>query len=138
MLILAAASIVVFNAYTNHAGNVVFGNPVGISARNVQLQGPEGRVGYPLSIFPAHERRRLAVDAGRPELPAEVAQAVEGHRKAVARSRKRAEKGLCTEAESDRFVTAARAAMDTYLKSQTDGGRLYGFESKWIRKDIGL
>ena len=59
-------------------------------------------------------------------------------RTAVARSRKRAEKGLCTEAESDRFVTAARAAMDTYLKSQTDGGRLYGFESKWIRKDIGL
>ena len=60
------------------------------------------------------------------------------YQKAVARSRKRAEKGLCTEAESDRFVTAARAAMDTYLKSQTDGGRLYGFESKWIRKDIGL
>ena len=138
MLTLAVASVVAFNAYTNHAGNVVLGNPVGLSARHVQLQGPEGRTGYPLSIFPDHERRRLAVDAGRPELPPEVAQAVEGHRKAVARSRRRAEKGLCSEAESDRFVTAARAAMDAYLKSQTDGGRLYGFESEWIRKDIGL
>ena len=138
MIILATASFVVFNAYTNHAGNVVHGNPVGISARNVELLGAEGRTTYPLSIFPDRERRRLAVDAGKPELPAEVAQAVDGHRRAVARSRRRAEKGLCTEAESVRFVTAARAAMDAYLKAQTDGGRLYGFESEWIRKDIGL
>ena len=138
MLILAATAAVAFNAYTNHAGNVILGNPVGLSARHVQLQGPEGRTGYPLSIFPDRERRRLAVDAGRPELPAEVAQAVDAHRKAVARSRRRAEKGLCSEAESDRFVAAARAAMDTYLTSQTEGGRLYGFESEWIRKDIGL
>lgn len=138
MLILATVSVVLFNAYTNHAGNVVLGNPVGISSRNVELQGAEGRTSYPLSIFPDHERRRLAVDAGRPELPAEVRQAMEGHRKAVARSRRRAEKGLCTEVDSERFVTTARTAMGDYLKSQTEGGRLYGFELEWIRKDLGL
>ena len=138
MILLATASVVLFNAYTNHAGNLILGNPVGISSRNVELQGTEGRTTYPLSIFPDRERRRLAVDAGKPELPADVAQAVEGHRKAVARSRRRAEKGLCSKTECDRFVTAARAAMGTYLKTQTDGGRIYGFESEWIRRNIGL
>lgn len=138
MLILAAVPLALFNAYTNHAGNVVRGNPVGVSSRNVQLQTADGTASYPLSIFPDHERRRLAVDAGRPELPVEVKQTVEGHRRDVARSRKRAEKGLCTEADSARFVSSARAAMGAYLKTQTEKGRLYGFESEWIRKDLGL
>ena len=51
---------------------------------------------YSLSIFPESEQRRIAADFGEPRLPVEVKRAIAGAEKAMARSRKRAEKGLCT------------------------------------------
>ena len=122
--------------YTNHAGNVVSGWPVKLTATQVVLSegGSPGRLGgtprptcvdqppttndqlttngynlstfqpfnfsttntYPLSIFPESEQRRIAADFGQPRVPVAVKRAVAGAEKAMARSRKRAEKGFCT------------------------------------------
>ena len=146
-LLLSAASAAAENAYTNHAGNAVSGWPVKLTATHVTLA--EGVVDnrqptadnqttnnlsttniYPLSIFPESERRRIAADFGQPRVPATVKRAVDGAEKAIARSRKRAEKGLCTKEESDAFCAKSEAALKAYLDKQVESGVITPAERK--------
>ena len=140
--------------YTNHAGNVVAGWPVNLTTTQVslaegvvtngcQLSTNDCRLTtndnnfstfqlfnfsttntYPLSIFPESERRRIAADFGQPRVPAAVRRAVEGAEKAIARSRKRAEKGLCPQEESDAFCDKTEAALRSYLDKQVESGAI--------------
>ena len=116
--------------YTNHAGNVVAGWPVRLSATEVELALPPAKAGetYPLSIFPEPERRRIAADFGTPLVPPAVRRAVDGAKKAMARSRRRAEKGLCTKEESDAFCAKSEAALRGYLDRQVRSGVLTSAE----------
>ena len=139
--------------YTNHAGNVVAGWPVKLTATQVVLAegGSSGRLGgtprptcvdqpsttnyqqtttYPLSIFPESEQRRIAADFGQPRVPAAVKRAIVGAEKAMARSRKRAEKGLCTKEESDDFCAKLEAALKSYLDKQVKEGVITPAERK--------
>ena len=141
--------------YTNHAGNVVAGWPVKLTQKQVSLA--EGVVTngyqlttndknlstfqlfnfsttntYPLSIFPESEQRRIAADFGEPRVPPAVRRAIAGAEKAMARSRKRAEKGLCTKEESDDFCAKSEAALKTYLDKQVNEGVITPAERKAI------
>ena len=158
--------------YTNHAGNVVSGWPVKLTATQVVLAegGSPGRLGgtprptcvdqppttndqlttngynlstfqpfnfsttntYPLSIFPESEQRRIAADFGQPRVPVAVKRAITGAEKAMARSRKRAEKGLCTQEESDAFCEKSEAALKSYLDKQVKEGTITPAERKAI------
>ena len=133
--------------YTNHAGNVVAGWPVKLTQKQVSLA--EGVVTngcqlstndknlstfqlfnftttttYPLSIFPESEQRRIAADFGEPRVPPAVRRAIAGAEKAMARSRKRAAKGLCSQEESDAFCEKSEAALRSYLDKQVESGTL--------------
>ena len=141
-----------FNSYTNHAGNVVSGWPVKLTATHVVLAegGSPGRLGgtprptansqlpthnsqlttYPLSIFPESEQRRIAADAGQPRVPVAVKRAIAGADKAMARSRKRAEKGLCSKEESDAFCAKSESALRSYLDKQVESGAITPAERK--------
>ena len=125
--------------YTNHAGNVVSGWPVKLTATQVMLaEGttqttnhyPQTTNHYPLSIFPESEQRRIAADFGQPRVPAPVKRAIVGAEKAMARSRKRAEKGLCTKEDSDAFCTKSEAALKSYLDRQVKEGVITPAERK--------
>ena len=141
--------------YTNHAGNVVSGWPVKLTATQVVLSegGSPGRLGgtprptcvdqpsttnhqqtttYPLSIFPESEQRRIAADFGQPRVPVAVKRAVTGAEKAMARSRKRAEKGLCSKEESEAFCEKSAAALKSYLDKQVKEGVITPEERKAI------
>ena len=136
------------NAYTNHAGNAVAGWPVKLTATHVTLSGgvSPGRLGgtprptitdhpptstsYPLSICPESERRRSAAAFGQPRVPVAVKRAITGAEKAMARSRKRAEKGLCTKEESDAFCEKSEAALKSYLDKQVKEGTITPAERK--------
>ena len=95
---------------------------------------------YPLSIFPESERRRIAADfllrqgsggqVGLLRVPVAVKRAVVGAEKAMARSRKRAEKGLCTKEESDDFCAKSAAALKSYLDKQVKEGVITPAERK--------
>ena len=85
---------------------------------------------YPLSIFPESERRRIAADFGQPRVPVAVKRAITGAEKAIARSRKRAEKGLCTKEESDAFCEKSEAALRNYLDKQVQEGVITPAERK--------
>jgi hypothetical protein len=87
---------------------------------------------YPLSIFPESERRRIAADFGQPRVPVAVKRAITGAEKAMARSRKRAEKGLCTKEESDDFCAKSAAALRNYLDKQVKDGVITPAERKAI------
>ena len=141
--------------YTNHAGNVVSGWPVKLTATHVVLSdgGSPGRLGgtprptansqlttpnsqlttYPLSIFPESERRRIAADFGQPRVPVAVKRAIAGAEKAMARSRKRAERGLCTKEESEAFCAKSEAALKSYLDKQVKEGVITPAERKALR-----
>ena len=142
--------------YTNHAGNVVSGWPVKLTATHVVLSdgGSPGRLGgtprptcvdqppttnyqltttYPLSIFPESEQRRIAADFGKPRVPVAVKRAIAGAEKAMARSRKRAEKGLCTKEESEAFCAKSEAALKSYLDKQVKEGVITPAERKALR-----
>ncbi len=114
--------------YTNHAGNVVAGWPVALTPAEVTLsegaagEKPANAAVYPLSIFPEIEQRRIAADFGRPRVPAKVRSAISGSEKAIARSRKRAAKGLCSQEESDEFCAKSQAALNSYLDKQVEDG----------------
>ena len=134
--------------YTNHAGNVVAGWPVKLTATQVTLAeratptAPRGHralppatdqlptATYPLSIFPESEQRRIAAHFGQPRVPVAVRRAIAGAEKAMARSRKRAEKGLCTQEESDAFCAKSAAALKSYLDKQVQSGVLTPAERK--------
>ena len=61
---------------------------------------------------------------------ASVKRAIAGAEKAMARSRKRAEKGLCTKEESDAFCVQSAAALRAYLDKQVESGVLTPAERK--------
>ena len=116
--------------YTNHAGNVVAGWPVKLTATHVALAEPATTNQYPLSIFPESEQRRIAADFGQPRVPVSVKRAITGAEKAMARSRKRAAKGLCTKEESDAFCAKSEAALKNYLDRQVKEGTITPAERK--------
>ena len=126
-------------AYTNHAGNVISGVVVALDARMTTISNAAETVKLPLSIFPESEQRRIAADfillhgGGQVNLlrvPAAVKRAVTGAEKAMARSRKRAEKGLCTKEESDAFCEKSEAALKSYLDKQVKEGTITPAERK--------
>ena len=119
-------------AYTNHAGNVASGVVVALDARTATISNAAETVKLPLSIFPESEQRRIAADFGQPRVPVAVKRAVVGAEKAMARSRKRAEKGLCTKEESDDFCAKSEAALKNYLDKQVKEGVITPAERKAI------
>ena len=147
-----------FNSYTNHAGNVVSGWPVKLTATHVTLcertttsdHNPSTSqpfnhstvqpfnssttATYPLSIFPEQEQRRIAADFGQPRVPVAVKRAIAGAEKAMARSRKRAEKGLCTKEECEAFCAKSATALRNYLDKQVKEGVITTAE----RKALGI
>ena len=154
-----------FNSYTNHAGNVISGWLVKLTATHVTLaertaihdsQLTTNNLStfhlsaiasakaepfnlstvntYPLSIFPESEQRRIAADAGQPRVPVAVKRAIAGAEKAMARSRKRAEKGLCSKEESDAFCAKSESALKTYLDKQVKEGTITPAERKALRR----
>ena len=128
------------NAYTNHAGNVVSGVVVALDARTTTISNATEALTLPLSIFPTNEQRRIAADfllrqgsggqVGLLRVPVAVKRAVVGAEKAMARSRKRAEKGLCTKEESDDFCAKSAAALKSYLDKQVKEGVITPAERK--------
>ena len=137
--ILTLHSTPVQQGYTNHAGNVIAGWPVKLTATHVSLSEEDSSLCtprsslYPLSIFPESEQRRIAADFGTPRLPPTVKRAIDGVEKAMARSRKRAEKGLCTKEESEAFCVKSQTALRTYLDKQVEAGILTPAERKATR-----
>ena len=131
-------------AYTNHAGNVVSGVVVALDARTTTISNATEALTLPLSIFPATEQRRIAADfllrqgshlcqgyggqaggqVGLLRIPVAVKRAITGAEKAMARSRKRAAKGLCSQEESDAFCEKSEAALRSYLDKQVESGTL--------------
>ena len=146
-LSIVAASALAEGGYTNHAGNVVAGWPVkltqkevtlteGVAANDCRLTTNDCRLTttYPLSIFPESEQRRIAADFGQPRVPVAVKRAISGAEKAMARSRKRAEKGLCTKEESDAFCEKSASALRSYLDKQVKEGTITPAERKALRR----
>ena len=130
IILLCAFSAFAENAYTNHAGNVVSGVVVALDARTTTISNAMETVNLPLSIFPESEQRRIAADFGQPRVPVAVKRAVSGAERAMARSRKRAEKGLCTKEESDAFCAKSEAALKSYLDKQVSEGLITPDERK--------
>ena len=155
IILLYAFSAFAEGGYTNHAGNVVAGWPVkltqmevtlveGVATNGCQLTTNGSSLSttnaYPLSIFPESEQRRIAADfllrqgsggqVGLLRIPVAVKRAVSGAEKAMARSRKRAEKGLCTKEESDAFCAKSEAALKSYLDKQVSEGLITPDERK--------
>ncbi len=111
-------------AYTNHAGTPIPGVVIALDTRTATLSNSTETLTLPLSIFPESEQRRLAADFGTPRVPLAVKQAVAGAEKAMARSRHRAEKGLCTPEESASFCSRTSAALSAYLDTQLQSGTI--------------
>ena len=160
IILLYAFSAFAEGGYTNHAGNVVAGWPVKLTQKEVALaEGTTNSQlstfnfqlstfnfqlsttnAYPLSIFPESEQRRIAADfllrqgsggqVGLLRIPDAVKRAITGAEKAMARSRKRAEKGLCTKEESDDFCAKSAAALKSYLDKQVKEGTITPAERK--------
>jgi hypothetical protein len=135
ILAFVAFSALAEPAYTNHAGNAIAGWPVKLTATHVVLEERSTShqsltTTYPLSIFPESEQRRIAADFGQPRVPVAVKRAITGAEKAMARSRKRAEKGLCTQEESDAFCEKSEAALKNYLDKQVKEGTITPAERK--------
>ena len=127
------------HSYTNHAGNVVSGVVVALDARAATISNATETAVLPLSIFPESEQRRIAADfvllqgggqVSQLRIPPAVKRAVEGAEKSMARSRKRAEKGLCTQEESDAFCEKSEAALRSYLDKQVESGAITPAERK--------
>ena len=125
------------HSYTNHAENVVSGVVVALDVRTATISNATETVALPLSIFPETEQRRIAADyvLDHPgtgvavlRVPEDVKRAVAGAEKAMARSRKRAEKGLCTQEESDAFCATSEAALKSYLDKQVESGAILPVE----------
>ena len=126
-------------AYTNHAGNVASGVVVALDARTATISNAAETVKLPLSIFPEVEQRRIAADfvlrqggghIDQLRVPVAVKRAITGAEKAMARSRKRAEKGLCSKEESDAFCSKSEAALKSYLDKQVKEGVITPAERK--------
>ena len=131
------------NAYTNHAGNVASGIVVALDARTATISNAMETVKLPLSIFPESEQRRIAADfvlrqggghVDQLRVPVAVKRAITGAEKAMARSRKRAEKGLCSKEESDAFCEKSEAALKSYLDKQVKEGVITPAERKALMR----
>ena len=129
-------------AYTNHAGYAVSGAVVALDAATATISNETESVSVPLSIFPETERRRIAADyvLAHPEagvsallVPEEIRRAVNANARAIRRSRLRAEKGLCTQEESDAFCASARAALDAWLDEKEKAGEILPSERRALR-----
>ena len=128
------------NSYTNHAGNVVLGVVVALDSRTATISNATETLKLPLSIFPEPEQRRIAADfllrqgyggqVGLLRVPVAVKRAIAGAEKAMARSRKRAEKGLCSKEESDAFCEKSASALKSYLDKQVESGAITPAERK--------
>ncbi len=151
-LLLCAFSAFAQPAYTNHAGNAIAGWPVKLTVTHVTLSERANTnicalttshsaltTTYPLSIFPESEQRRIAADfvllqgggqVGLLRIPVAVKRAIAGADKAMARSRKRAEKGFCTKEESEAFCAKSEAALKSYLDKQVREGTITPAERK--------
>ena len=139
-LLLCAFCAKAENAYTNHAGNVVSGVVIALDARTVTISNATETAKLPLSIFPESEQRRIAADfllrqgsggqVGLLRVPVAVKRAIAGAEKAMARSRKRAEKGLCTKEESEAFCAKSETALRSYLDKQVESGAITPAERK--------
>ncbi len=142
-VIIAVSSAMAEPAYTNHAGNVVSGVVVALDAHTTTISNSSEVAKLPLSIFPELEQRRIAADfllrqgsggqVGLLRVPVSVKRAVAGAEKAMARSRKRAEKGLCTKEESDEFCAKSSAALKSYLDKQVESGVITSAERKVLQ-----
>lgn len=122
--LLPAFSTRAENSYTNHAGNPVTGTVIALDAHTATFSNATETVTLPLSIFPDSEQRRLAADYGAPILPAPIRRAIDGANRAIARSRQRAQKGLCTPEESASFIARTQSALAAYLDAQLASGTL--------------
>ena len=129
-LLLCAFCAKAENAYTDHAGNVVSGVVIALDARTVTISNATETAKLPLSIFPESEQRRIAADFGEPRVPVAVRRAIAGAEKAMARSRRRAEKGLCTKEESEAFCAKSESALKSYLDKQVKSGAITPAERK--------
>ena len=140
-LILPILALAVFAepAYTNHAGNVASGAVVALDARTATISNAAETVKLPLSIFPESEQRRIAADfvlrqgggqVSQLRIPPAVKRAIDGAEKAMARSRKRAEKGLCSKEESEAFCAKSKSALKSYLDKQVKEGAITPAERK--------
>ena len=128
---------------------MVSGVVVALDARTATISNAMETVKLPLSIFPELVQRRIAADfvlgqtdgsqgmarptAGQVNLlrvPVAVKRAVTGAEKAMARSRKRAEKGLCSKEESEAFCEKSKAALKSYLDKQVKEGTITPAERK--------
>ena len=135
--------------YMNHAGNVALGVVIALDARTATLSNAMETVKLPLSIFPESEQRRIAADfvllqqssrsygtikggghVDQLRVPVAVKRAVAGAKKAMARSRKRAEKGLCSKEESEAFCAKSESALKSYLDKQVKEGTITPAERK--------
>ena len=139
---LALSAFAEAGAYTNHAGYAVSGVVVALDAASATISNETESVSVPLSIFPEAERRRLAADyvIGHPEagadallVPEAVRKAVVASDRAIRRSRLRAEKGLCSQEESDDFCAATSAAIDAWLAEEERKGTLVPTERRALR-----
>ena len=113
---------------------MVSGVVVALDARTVTISNATETAKLPLSIFPESEQRRIAADAGQPRVPVAVKRAIAGAEKAMARSRKRAEKGLCTKEESEAFCVKSETALKSYLDKQVESGTITPAERKALRR----
>ncbi|MBP5545496.1 MAG: hypothetical protein ILM98_15600 [Kiritimatiellae bacterium] len=131
---------------------MVSGAVIALDVRTATISNAMETVKLPLSIFPEPEQRRIAADfvlgqpvrqsAGRDgggggkvgllRVPDAVKRAVEGAEKSMARSRKRAEKGLCSKEESEDFCEKSEAALQSYLDKQVESGAITPAERKAI------
>ena len=109
---------------------MVSGVVVALDARTVTISNATETAKLPLSIFPESEQRRIAADAGQPRVPVAVKRAIAGAEKAMARSRRRAEKGLCTKEESEAFCAKSESALKSYLDKQVESGAITPAERK--------
>ena len=132
-------SVYADNVYTNHAGNVFSGVVVALDVRTATISNAMECAKLPLSIFPEPEQRRIAADfvllqgggqVDQLRIPQVVKRAIAGAEKAMARSRKRAEKGLCTREESDDFCEKSESALRSYLDRQVSSGVITPTERK--------
>ena len=99
-------------------------------------------IGYPCLLaigllalgFPAKAEGGYTNHAGNviAGFPVAVKRAIDGAEKAMARSRKRAEKGLCTKEESEAFCAKSSAALKGYLDKQVESGTITSAERKAI------
>lgn len=134
VLVLASFIAQAQPAYTNHAGNVISGVVVALDMRNTTISNAMETLKLPLSIFPEAEQRRIAADfvlqqgyigqADMLRIPVAVKRAIAGAEKAMARSRKRAAKGLCSKEESDAFCEKSESALKRYLDNQVQSGTI--------------